>query len=225
MNFLILVNSHWNNATYNKDMILCLSVLLAGIRNHNSIALGKRRHAAKFMTFPCFANTLRVSLHLFLNCKFDHAEISCYWQTSGKQVSALQDILPSLEAAATQHLSITGEDLDGQALALQSKPPDSVTTKSYPRSSCFSYRWNLLQQQTGYQARKVDPRSAWFHQKPDRLAKLSGCVAVIKVGGHRKIEVRQKQDRFDNELNATRAAVEEGIVPGGGAALLKASKA
>ncbi|KAH9818047.1 hypothetical protein DFH28DRAFT_1081082 [Melampsora americana] len=59
----------------------------------------------------------------------------------------------------------------------------------------------------------------------ERLAKLSGGVAVIKVGGHSEVEVGEKKDRFDDALNATRAAVEEGIVPGGGTALLKASKA
>lgn len=58
----------------------------------------------------------------------------------------------------------------------------------------------------------------------ERLAKLSGGVAVIKVGGASEVEVGEKKDRFVDALNATRAAVEEGIVPGGGTALLKASK-
>jgi chaperonin GroEL len=57
----------------------------------------------------------------------------------------------------------------------------------------------------------------------ERLAKLSGGVAVIKVGGSSEVEVGEKKDRYDDALNATRAAVEEGIVPGGGVALLKAS--
>ncbi|KAG7562089.1 hypothetical protein FFLO_02468 [Filobasidium floriforme] len=57
----------------------------------------------------------------------------------------------------------------------------------------------------------------------ERLAKLSGGVAVIKVGGSSEVEVGEKKDRYDDALNATRAAVEEGIVPGGGTALLKAS--
>jgi chaperonin GroEL len=59
----------------------------------------------------------------------------------------------------------------------------------------------------------------------ERLAKLSGGVAVIKVGGASEVEVGEKKDRFDDALNATRAAVEEGILPGGGTALLKASMA
>ena len=59
----------------------------------------------------------------------------------------------------------------------------------------------------------------------ERLAKLAGGVAVIKVGGSTEVEVKERKDRVDDALNATRAAVEEGIVPGGGVALLKASKA
>ena len=57
----------------------------------------------------------------------------------------------------------------------------------------------------------------------ERLAKLAGGVAVIRVGGSTEVEVKEKKDRVDDALNATRAAVEEGIVPGGGIALLKAS--
>jgi len=58
----------------------------------------------------------------------------------------------------------------------------------------------------------------------ERLAKLAGGVAVIKVGGATEVEVKEKKDRVDDALHATRAAVEEGIVPGGGVALLRASK-
>src|SRR5213596_1635006 len=59
----------------------------------------------------------------------------------------------------------------------------------------------------------------------ERLAKLAGGVAVIRVGGATEIEVKERKDRVDDALNATRAAVEEGIVPGGGVALLRARKA
>ena len=58
----------------------------------------------------------------------------------------------------------------------------------------------------------------------ERLAKLAGGVAVIRVGGATEIEVKERKDRVDDALNATKAAVEEGIVPGGGTALLYASK-
>ncbi|MFC6737697.1 chaperonin GroEL [Methylobacterium tardum] len=59
----------------------------------------------------------------------------------------------------------------------------------------------------------------------ERLAKLAGGVAVIRVGGATEVEVKEKKDRVGDALNATRAAVEEGIVPGGGTALLRAKKA
>jgi chaperonin GroEL len=58
----------------------------------------------------------------------------------------------------------------------------------------------------------------------ERLAKLSGGVAVIKVGGATEMEVRERKDRVDDALNATRAAVEEGILPGGGVALIRSQK-
>src|SRR5712675_1835021 len=59
----------------------------------------------------------------------------------------------------------------------------------------------------------------------ERLAKLAGGVAVIRVGGATEVEVRERKDRVDDAMHATRAAVEEGIVPGGGVALLRAKKA
>ena len=68
-------------------------------------------------------------------------------------------------------------------------------------------------------------RSDYDREKlQERLAKLAGGVAVLKVGGATEIEVKERKDRVDDALNATRAAVEEGIVPGGGVALLRASR-
>merc|ERR1712078_903157 len=59
----------------------------------------------------------------------------------------------------------------------------------------------------------------------ERLAKLAGGVAVIKVGGATEVEVKERKDRVDDAMHATRAAVEEGIVPGGGTVYIKAIKA
>jgi chaperonin GroEL len=59
----------------------------------------------------------------------------------------------------------------------------------------------------------------------ERLAKLAGGVAIIRVGGATEIEVKERKDRVDDAMHATRAAVEEGVVPGGGVALLYATKA
>ncbi|KAL2149484.1 hypothetical protein VTH82DRAFT_8135 [Thermothelomyces myriococcoides] len=71
----------------------------------------------------------------------------------------------------------------------------------------------------------ADPSTSDYEKEKlqERLAKLSGGVAVIKVGGASEVEVGEKKDRFVDALNATRAAVEEGILPGGGTALIKAS--
>lgn len=74
--------------------------------------------------------------------------------------------------------------------------------------------------------RQIEDTSSDYDREKlqERLAKLAGGVAVIKVGGASEMEVKERKDRVDDALNATRAAVEEGIVPGGGVALLKASK-
>ncbi|GMG56329.1 unnamed protein product [Ambrosiozyma monospora] len=71
-----------------------------------------------------------------------------------------------------------------------------------------------------------DPATSDYEKEKlaERLAKLSGGVAVIRVGGASEVEVGEKKDRFDDALCATRAAVEEGILPGGGTALVKAVK-
>ena len=70
-------------------------------------------------------------------------------------------------------------------------------------------------------ARRLEETSSDYDREKlqERLAKLAGGVAVIKVGGATEIEVKERKDRVDDALNATRAAVEEGIVPGGGVAL------
>ena len=75
--------------------------------------------------------------------------------------------------------------------------------------------------------RQIEDTSSDYDREKlqERLAKLAGGVAVIKVGGASEIEVKERKDRVDDALNATRAAVEEGLVPGGGIALLKAGKA
>ena len=74
---------------------------------------------------------------------------------------------------------------------------------------------------------QIEETSSDYDQEKlqERLAKLAGGVAVIKVGGATEIEVKERKDRVDDALNSTRAAVEEGIVIGGGAALLYATKA
>ncbi|KAK7202509.1 chaperonin Cpn60/TCP-1 family [Myxozyma melibiosi] len=85
---------------------------------------------------------------------------------------------------------------------------------------------NIVQRCEQIRATSADPTTSEYEKEKlqERLAKLSGGVAVIRVGGSSEVEVGEKKDRFVDALNATRAAVEEGILPGGGTALLKASR-
>ena len=73
---------------------------------------------------------------------------------------------------------------------------------------------------------QIDETSSDYDREKlqERLAKLAGGVAVIRVGGATEVEVKEKRDRVEDAMNATRAAVEEGVVPGGGTALLRASR-
>ncbi|KAI9013744.1 hsp60-like protein [Phycomyces nitens] len=244
--------------------------------------------------------TLEDELDVTEGMRFDRGYISPYFITdtktqkvefekplillSEKKISMLHDILPALEASATQRrpLLIIAEDLDGEALAacilnklrgqiqvaavkapgfgdnrksilgdigilthstvfsdeldvkLEKASPDlfgttgSVTitkedtiilngagSKDMINQRCEQIRGAIADSSTSeYEKEKLQ----------ERLAKLSGGVAVIKVGGSSEVEVGEKKDRFDDALCATRAAVEEGIVPGGGVALLKATK-
>jgi chaperonin GroEL len=86
---------------------------------------------------------------------------------------------------------------------------------------------NEIQARIGQIKQQIEETTSDYDREKlqERLAKLAGGVAVIKVGGATEVEVKERKDRVDDALNATRAAVEEGIVPGGGVALLRAKKA
>ena len=88
-------------------------------------------------------------------------------------------------------------------------------TKSAIQGRCSQIRKQIEETTSDYDREKLQ----------ERLAKLAGGVAVIKVGGATEVEVKERKDRVDDALNATRAAVEEGIVAGGGLALIKAASA
>lgn len=84
----------------------------------------------------------------------------------------------------------------------------------------------MIQQRCEQIRASVDDKATSEYEREklqERLAKLSGGVAVVRVGGSSEVEVGEKKDRYDDALNATRAAVQEGILPGGGTALIKAS--
>ncbi|CEL61194.1 Heat shock protein 60, mitochondrial OS=Paracoccidioides brasiliensis (strain ATCC MYA-826 / Pb01) GN=HSP60 PE=1 SV=1 [Rhizoctonia solani AG-1 IB] len=243
--------------------------------------------------------TIEDEIEITEGMRFDRGYISPYFITdvktqkaefekplvllSEKKISALQDILPSLEIAAQSRrpLLIIAEDVDGEALAAcilnKLRGQLSVCAVKAPGfgdnrksilgdlailtgGSVFSDEVDVkLEQVTAdllgssgsvtitkedtiflngagskdaigarcEQIRAVlnDPTTSEFDKTKlqERLAKLSGGVAVLRVGGSSEVEVGEKKDRYDDALNATRAAVEEGIVPGGGVALLKAS--
>src|SRR5690349_11882359 len=84
-----------------------------------------------------------------------------------------------------------------------------------------------IQARTGQIKAQIEETTSDYdrEKRQERLAKLAGGVAVIRVGGATEVEVKERKDRVDDAMHATRAAVEEGIVPGGGVALLLATKA
>ncbi|MDX1485337.1 MAG: chaperonin GroEL, partial [Alphaproteobacteria bacterium] len=90
---------------------------------------------------------------------------------------------------------------------------DGAGKKNAIQDRCTQIRQQIEETTSDYDREKLQ----------ERLAKLAGGVAVIKVGGATEVEVKERKDRVDDALNSTRAAVEQGIVPGGGVALLYAS--
>lgn len=121
-------------------------------------------------------------------------------ETGQKLESTTMDMLGS-----AKKITITKDNtviLNGQGA------PEAIAQR------CENIRTLIGETQSTYEKEKLE----------ERLAKLSGGVAVIKVGGASEVEVGEKKDRIEDALNATRAAVAEGIVVGGGAALLYASK-
>jgi chaperonin GroEL len=90
---------------------------------------------------------------------------------------------------------------------------DGEGTHAAIKARCDQIRAQMVETTSDYDREKLQ----------ERLAKLSGGVAIIRVGGSTEVEVKERKDRVDDALNATRAAVEEGIVPGGGVALARAS--
>jgi chaperonin GroEL len=111
-------------------------------------------------------------------------------------------------------------DMLGKAKKVSITKDDTTIVDGVGEKSAIEARIGQIKKQI------EDTTSDYDKEKlQERLAKLAGGVAVIRVGGSTEVEVKEKKDRVDDALNATRAAVEEGIVPGGGVALLKASKA
>jgi chaperonin GroEL len=108
----------------------------------------------------------------------------------------------------------------GSAKRVVINKDDTTIVDGAGKASDIKGRCNQIRQQ-------IEGTSSDYDREKlqERLAKLAGGVAVIKVGGSSEAEVKEKKDMVEDAMNATRAAVEEGIVPGGGTALLYATKA
>ena len=110
-------------------------------------------------------------------------------------------------------------DMLGKAKKVQITKDDTTIVEGSGEKEGIEARVGQIKRQI------EDTTSDYDREKlQERLAKLAGGVAVLRVGGSTEVEVKEKKDRVDDALNATRAAADEGIVPGGGVALLKASK-
>ena len=111
-------------------------------------------------------------------------------------------------------------DMLGTAKKVRITKDDTTIIGGAGKKNDISARVGQLKQQ-------IDETTSDYDKEKlqERLAKLAGGVAVIRVGGATEVEVKEKKDRIDDALNATKAAVEEGILPGGGVALLYATKA
>src|SRR6266550_31002 len=111
-------------------------------------------------------------------------------------------------------------DMLGSAKKVRITKDDTTIVGGAGKKNDISARVGQLKQQIEETTSDYDKEKL-----QERLAKLAGGVAVIRVGGATEIEVKERKDRVDDAMHATRAAVEEGILPGGGVALLRAGKA
>ncbi|MGE8658957.1 MAG: chaperonin GroEL [Achromobacter sp.] len=142
-----------------------------------------------------------------------------------RRKAMLEDI--AILTGATVISEETGKQLDkatledlGSAKRIEVRKEDTIIIDGAGKQEAIDARVKTLRKQI------EDATSDYDREKlQERVAKLAGGVAVIKVGAATEVEMKEKKDRVDDALHATRAAVEEGIVPGGGVALLRARAA
>ena len=246
------------------------------------------------------AKSLETELEVVEGMQFDRGYISPYFVTNAdkmrvemedpyiliceKKLSALQELLPLLEAVvqASKSLLIIAEDIEGEALAtlVVNKLRGGLKVAAVKAPGFGDRRKAMLEdiailtagtmvsadlgikletvtinmlgrakkvmidkenttivggagKKTDIQARiaqikaQIEETTSDYDREKlqERLAKLAGGVAVLRVGGATEVEVKERKDRVDDAMHATRAAVEEGVLPGGGVALLRAIKA
>jgi chaperonin GroEL len=144
----------------------------------------------------------------------------------GDRRKAMLEDIAALSAGQTisEDLGIKLEnvtlDMLGRAKRVRIEKENTTIIDGAGKKDAIEARVNQIKAQT------EETTSDYDREKlQERLAKLAGGVAVIRVGGSTEIEVKEKKDRVDDAMHATKAAVEEGIVPGGGVALLRAKAA
>src|SRR4051794_13253562 len=131
---------------------------------------------------------------------------------------------------ADQGLEVISEDLgiklENVTLAMLGRAKKVVMEKEKTTIISGAGKRKDIEARVGQIKAQIEETTSDYDREKlqERLAKLAGGVAVIRVGGATEIEVKEKKDRVEDALNATRAAVEEGIVPGGGVALLRAKR-
>src|SRR5579864_1480854 len=195
------------------------------------------------------AKALDTEVEIVEGMQFDRGYLSPYFITNAekmvaeledayvllheKKLSALQAMLPVLEAVVQsgKPLLIIAEDigikLESVTLAMLGRAKKVIIEKEKTTIVDGAGKKKDIEARVNQIKAQIEETTSDYDREKlqERLAKLAGGVAVIRVGGATEVEVKEKKDRVEDALNATRAAVEEGIVPGGGVALLRAKKA